>query len=498
MSQAVDDDVTFSWTTIYDTAIAGDDYTAVTNTGTIPAGKTRTTITVDVIADDEVELDEQFFVELSQLDSGASDVRFDPRKIERVDLAEYDSLDTLGSANDVEVMGSTADIADGANGLRVLDATDPTNITELGFFDTTGNAVDVELIGEMVYVADGDSGLRVLDVSDLASIAELGFFDTPGNALDVELIGGMAYIADNANGLRVLDVRDPANISELGFFDTPGTAMNVDIVGSTVYVADDSSGLRVLDVTDPANISELGAFNTAGSANAVKVLRTIAYVANGENGVMALNVGDPGDIRVLGDLETPDVALDVEVINGLAYTADGTSGLRVLKTDVVYRAIGMIQNDDFATLSVTNSRTLERNNGNTIFTFNVALDRAVSEDVTFDFATADDTAEGADFTIISGSDIIPTGQTSTASPITVEVLGDSDVELDEQFFLELFNLSANCLDVTNPYSASRSNPRFEVRSAGGCFFIADVKPLIFPSLFPYASRTTADFVENPD
>ncbi|MEZ6121774.1 MAG: hypothetical protein R3C49_01210 [Planctomycetaceae bacterium] len=102
------------------------------------------------------------------------------------------------------------------------------------------------MIGGTAYVADY-SGLRVLDVSDPANITELGFFDTPGFALSVQVIGGTAYVADLASGLRVLDVGAPASITELGFFDTPGFAYDVQVIDSTAYVADGSEGLRVLD-----------------------------------------------------------------------------------------------------------------------------------------------------------------------------------------------------------------------------------------------------------
>ncbi|MDC0317756.1 hypothetical protein OAM37_04415, partial [bacterium] len=50
--------------------------------------------------------------------------------------------------------GNTAYVADGADGVRVLNVSDPSAITELGDFDTT-NAQSVKIDGTTAYVADG-------------------------------------------------------------------------------------------------------------------------------------------------------------------------------------------------------------------------------------------------------------------------------------------------------------------------------------------------------
>ncbi|MEZ6121775.1 MAG: hypothetical protein R3C49_01215 [Planctomycetaceae bacterium] len=67
--------------------------------------------------------------------------------------------------------------------------------------------MSVQVIGSTAYVADGGSGLRVLNVS-AGQHHRLGFFDTPGFAQGVQVIGSTAYVADGVSGLRVLDVSD--------------------------------------------------------------------------------------------------------------------------------------------------------------------------------------------------------------------------------------------------------------------------------------------------
>ncbi|MEZ6121772.1 MAG: Calx-beta domain-containing protein [Planctomycetaceae bacterium] len=141
------------------------------------------------------------------------------------------------------------------------------------------------------------------------------------------------------------------------------------------------------------------------------------------------------------------------MIGSTANVADGVSGLRVLDVNFTSRATGTIQNDDSATLSISNVSMPEGNSGITTFTFDVTLDAAAANDVTFDFATVADTAtEGSDFTAATGSGTITAGSTSTT--ITVDVTGDTTVELDEQFFVDLSNLNAGGLSVQFPAAAT--------------------------------------------
>ena len=105
---------------------------------------------------------------------------------------------------------------------------------------------------------------------------------------------------------------------------------------------------------------------------------------------------------------------------------------------------GTILNDDSATLSIDDVSAVEGDGGSTIFTFTVTLDNEVDTGLSVDFATTDDTATTADtdYTGTSGTlNFLGTaGETQTLS---VSVTGDTKVELDETFLVDLSNVSAN-------------------------------------------------------
>lgn len=75
------------------------------------------------------------------------------------------SYDPEWSALGIEICGDYLFIPSYfANGLRVMDISDPTTPTEIGDFDTPGMCIWVDVAGDNAYVADGAEGLQVIQV----------------------------------------------------------------------------------------------------------------------------------------------------------------------------------------------------------------------------------------------------------------------------------------------------------------------------------------------
>jgi hypothetical protein len=90
------------------------------------------------------------------------------------------------------------------------------------------------------------------------------------------------------------------------------------------------------------------------------------------------------------------------------------------------------------TASIVNVTANEGNAGNTPFTFNVTLSAPSGSPVTIDYATANGSAiAGTDYVATSGTLTFPVGVTS--QPITVNVFGDTLVEPNRTFFVNLSN-----------------------------------------------------------
>jgi uncharacterized repeat protein (TIGR01451 family) len=101
---------------------------------------------------------------------------------------------------------------------------------------------------------------------------------------------------------------------------------------------------------------------------------------------------------------------------------------------------GTIQNDDIVPhLSITDVTATEGNSGTTTFAFQVSI---TSGSATFDIATADGTATTADNDYVANSAPTQTVTAGTPYVFSVTVNGDTTVESDETFHVNITNVSA--------------------------------------------------------
>lgn len=116
-------------------------------------------------------------------------------------------------------------------------------------------------------------------------------------------------------------------------------------------------------------------------------------------------------------------------------------------------------------LSVSDFKVLE---GQTVV-FTVSMDATASEDVTFDYATADGNATGSsDYTATNGKDTIPAGSTSVA--ISVTTIDNSTIEFAEDFDLTISAaVNATIGDATGTAT---------IYDEDGVRFSTDINPLI--------------------
>lgn len=103
------------------------------------------------------------------------------------------------------------------------------------------------------------------------------------------------------------------------------------------------------------------------------------------------------------------------------------------------KGVGVIQTDDAAPqLSIQDVATVEGNSGTKSMVFTVTSSFASPMDLSFDYATSDNTAtSNGDYVAKSGTITIPAGTTSATIAVTIN--GDTAAEADEDFFVNLSN-----------------------------------------------------------
>jgi len=244
---------------------------------------------------------------------------------------EVGAWDSLGYAEGVAVSGSTVYLADGPYGLWTVDVSDPAHPRKVGSAYDMNYAFEVVVSGHYAYIAAAGAGLLVADVSDPAHPLEVGTLDTPGYAYGITVSGTLAYVADGWEGVRLVDVSNPISPTAVSAYQTPGWAFGVTISGTRAYVADAFAGLRVLDVSDPEQPTELGGYEVAGGhAGNVAVAGNVAYVADRNHGLWVISVADAAHPVQVGSYAPLGFARDVALAGDYAYVAGLDQGLRVI------------------------------------------------------------------------------------------------------------------------------------------------------------------------
>jgi hypothetical protein len=301
------------------------------------------------------------------------------------------SVDTPGTARDVDARDGIAAVADDTAGVTLLAVGEGMAPTTLGRADTPGEARAVALSGRRLAVADGSQGLAILDISDpvnatvehqvslgapvtrvvsggdvvyaLAGNRDVAIVDLEsGREIDrLELAPGVQDIALAGDHLYVVTGTDlfvfgdhPHGLNPLGGVPVPGASASrsVHAGGGRVWIgtADPGSsvGYRTVDASDPAHPVLTGAPQSpqAGvhdiAANGSGLVITAAHFANLPR--RAVGVYDGSDPAAVTDLisafPTPGEATGVSVFNGLTYVADGAAGLEVVN-HLAYDAAGV-------------------------------------------------------------------------------------------------------------------------------------------------------------
>lgn len=365
-----------------------------------------------------------------------------------------------------------------------LNAVDPLVVIRLEATDTGGNPITTALVGE--------SFLLRAYVEDPNATAGMGgifsaYLDVTYDSTLATVDGALAYGASFPN-VRL------GNTATAGLIDEVGATIGGSPLGpgefllfSLPFVA--SAEGTVTFAADPADVQPQGKILISGgsaagvppedvsygsvsldivlvpeiSVNSVSIVETDANTL----AIFEISLSNPSSETVTFDVETQDITATagadyVARTDSLSF-APGNQTLsfqvvingdtideidetfRVLlsnatnATIAVAEGIGTILDDDAPpSVTIEDTSVIEGNLGTVDAQFTVSLSAASEKEITVDFATSDGSAtSGSDYQSTTGTVTFLPGETS--KQILVPVVGDTEDEPDETFFVTLTN-----------------------------------------------------------
>jgi hypothetical protein len=391
-------------------AIAGSDYTSISGLVlNFPAGGAATaTVTVQVQGDTIVEPDETFFVNLSN-PTGAT-------------IADGQGVGTIQNDDSASIAINNVSQAEGNTGTTDFSFTvSLTGAVQDGFTVPLSSADGTATAGS--------------DYTAIPPGITLSFAGTAGESqtITVQVIGDSVLEPDET---FLVNLGAPSNPAVTVTQATgTGTIENDDV--STVAINDlmlpeGNSGTTSFSFTVTLTGAVDGGFSIPVESADGTATAGSDYVAipPGTN----LNfTGTDGETRTITVEVNGDTVLEPN--ETFSVTLGTPTNAAVMVTQAVGTAT--LLNDDLASVSIDDVSLTEGNAGTTGFHFSVTLTGAVQDGFTLPYASADGSAGApGDYSSVSGT-LNFTGTDGETYPILVQVLGDTIVETDEQFLVNL-------------------------------------------------------------
>jgi serine protease len=407
LSQASGSAVTYNIATANGSATAGTDYVASSLTGqSIPAGQLSKTFSVTVNGDTTLEPNETVQANLSAASVSMTDTQ-------GIGTILNDEGPTL-SINDAAVTEGNAGTKNMTFTVSLSQASgSPVTFNIATANSTAGGGADyvvLNLTGQSIPAGQLTKTFNVVINGDASVEANEVFF--------VNLSGASVSLKDGqGKGTIVNDDGPTLSIADVSV--TEGNA-GTKLMNFTVSLSQ-ASGSPVT-----YNIATANGTATAGSD----------YVASSLVGqsIPAGQLSKTFSVTLNGDaVLEPNETVLATLTNGSVSISDG-------------QGIGTILNDEGPTLSIANAGVTEGNSGTKNMTFTVSLSQAAGVPVTFNIATANGTAGGGvDYNVLNlTGQSIPAGQLSKT--FNVVLVGDTTVEANETFLVNLSNASVSLSD----------------------------------------------------
>lgn len=408
LSNPSDQDVSVDYTFAPGSATPGADYQAVNGTATIAAGQTSTNVDVSILGDTTFEGDETFTITLQNPNGGTLD-----KATGTATIVDDDAMPTLAINSPVAVTEPTGSTTTLQFTVTLTGDTALPTTVQWSTEDVTATAgQDYQAASGMLTFLPSETSktidVTILDDNLNEATETFGVHLTSPTNATIPFAGaiGVGTILDDADAAPTVSITGAATVAEGNTGDQNVATYNVQLSGPSGqpvtidYATVDGTGVAG---TDYQPVSGTLTFDPS----VVTLPITVKTIGN--------NI-DQADRTFKVDLSNPQ---HTSIVTGEVVTT--------------------IQDDDAApVLSIGNQSILEGDSGTKTMTFTVNLSNPSDKTVTVDYATADGTATaGSDYESKSGT--LTFNPLETSKTISVTIDGDTNVENDETFSVDLSN-----------------------------------------------------------
>lgn len=257
-----------------------------------------------------------------------------------------------GFSRDIVINGDYGYVANGFNGLQILDLRDSGRISLLKTVTPAyvpgRSTYNLLLDDNYLYMTDRTGGLLTYDVSDPGSPALLSTNLPEHKANTLAKYKGTLFMGEVLGGMVAFDVQDPGQPVEIGRIkipneESPKEAQGMAFKDNYAFVANPWDGLAIVNISNTASMTLEGYYHKPADAFPgvwdVVVNNDYAFIIAQRYGIQSLNISDPANPFFVSELLLPvnymegndSPPLDIKLINGhYSAVTNGYDGVYIL------------------------------------------------------------------------------------------------------------------------------------------------------------------------
>jgi hypothetical protein len=405
LDKSVQTTITVNYTTVSQTADNPDDYLTTFGTLTFNPGEQLKNISIPLVDNGVVEVDEEFLVTLSGIQSNGHQVVF----------ADDQALVTIQDDDQAAISINDTSIDEDAGTVTLTVSMDhpvDTTVTiDYSTSDQTAGAPDD---------FQNTSGTLTFNPGEQSKTITIPIVDSDRVELDETFLVTLSALQASGRDVIISDSQAQVTIrdDDQAAITIDDVAVNEDAGTATLTVSMDQP------VDTAVTVDYATADQTAGAPDDYQIT----------TGTLTFNPGEQSKTITIPIVDSDRVELDETFL--VTLSALQASGRDVSITDS--QAQVTIQDNDQAALSIDDV-TVDEDAGTVTLT--VSLDQPVDTNVSIDYATSDLTAGAPDdYQSVSGTLTFNPGE--QIKTITIPIIDSNTIELDEYFLVSLSALQA--------------------------------------------------------
>ena len=247
----------------------------------------------------------------------------------------------------IGIDGNKALFTQSYSGIKVIDITNPYELSELGYYDTPGVAEQVMVSGNIAYIANSYSGLQIVDISDHTNPFYLSSLQTNKEAKGFDTYNNLLYLADGQNEVNIVDISnvlDPTILSTFSF--GYGPPVGISIYNNRLCLSNTYSWseLFFIDISNPGNPVVNYAIDYSYLLyQSIAVYQTDNHIFAGAYDTLSIyDVSDFNYPTLISKYQTQSIITDIQVSGNYAFASMGEDGIEVI--DIEYMTVPQYSN----------------------------------------------------------------------------------------------------------------------------------------------------------